>query len=121
MIEREEEGTPEKLRALRSLGVRLALDDFGTGYSSLAHLARFPIDVVKIDRSFVEGLEGDLERNGLVSGIIRLGHGLDLEVVAEGVERDEQLRSLVELGCEEGQGYLLGMPMTGSDLRRTLR
>jgi diguanylate cyclase (GGDEF)-like protein len=121
MIEREEERTPEKLRALRALGVRLALDDFGTGYSSLAHLARFPIDVVKIDRTFIEGLEGERERNGLVSGIIRLGHGLDLEVVAEGVERDEQLRRLVQLGCETGQGYLLGMPMNGADLRRALQ
>jgi len=120
MIEREEERTPERLRALRALGVRLALDDFGTGYSSLAHLARFPIDVVKIDRTFIEGLEGDQERNGLVSGIIRLGHGLDLEVVAEGVERDEQLRSLIRLGCEVAQGYLLGAPMSGADLRRAL-
>lgn len=120
MIEREEERTPERLRSLRGLGVRLALDDFGTGYSSLAHLARFPIDVVKIDRTFIEGLAGDQEGNGLVSGIIRLGHGLDLEVVAEGVEREEQLRSLVRLGCQAAQGYLLGAPMNGADLRRAL-
>jgi diguanylate cyclase (GGDEF)-like protein/PAS domain S-box-containing protein len=95
---------------LQELGARIAIDDFGTGYSSLAYLAKLPIDVLKIDRSFVQ----DCDRRGgelrLIETIVRLGHGLGLRVVAEGVERESQLEQLHTLGCDGVQGFLLGRP-----------
>jgi diguanylate cyclase (GGDEF)-like protein len=101
----------ERLSALRDLGVRLAIDDFGTGYASLAHLGRLPVDVIKIDPSFVAGLGEDETLTLLTSTIIRLGRDLGLTVVAEGIERPEQLDLLRELGCPRGQGYLVARPM----------
>jgi EAL domain-containing protein (putative c-di-GMP-specific phosphodiesterase class I) len=99
-----------KLTDLKNLGVRIAIDDFGTGYSSLAYLHRFPIDIVKIDRSFIERL-GSLEDGAaLARAIIALGNTLGLEVVAEGIELEHQQRALIELGCVAGQGYYYARP-----------
>jgi EAL domain-containing protein (putative c-di-GMP-specific phosphodiesterase class I) len=99
-----------KLTSLKKLGVRIAIDDFGTGYSSLSYLHRFPIDILKIDRSFVERLGGVEDGAALARAIITLGDALGLEVVAEGIELEHQQRELVELGCVAGQGYYYSKP-----------
>ncbi len=106
------------LTALDQVGVRIALDDFGTGYSSLSNLSMLPIHQLKIDRSFVSGLGERPEAEALVSGIINLGHGLELEVVAEGVETEEQARCLERLNCDFAQGFFFGRPSawTSSDV-----
>ena len=101
----------QELNALRAAGVALSLDDFGTGYSSLSYLKRFRFDVLKIDRSFVAGLPEDSEDVMLVKAILAMAQGLDLEVVAEGVEDEAQLRFLANQGCGLAQGFLLAKPM----------
>jgi len=98
------------LRELRSLGLHLAVDDFGTGYSSLTYLKRFPVEAIKVDRTFVNGLGIDLEDSTIVEAVVNLGHSLGLSVVAEGVETPLQLSRLREIGCDRGQGYLFGRP-----------
>ena len=102
----EGEATVEIIRRLKELGVRIALDDFGTGYSSLNHLRRYPIDVLKIDRSFIRLLGQSRDESALVQSVVRLGKTLRLEIVAEGVETDAQVDHLVALGAGFGQGYL---------------
>jgi len=109
-----------KLRAIKSLGVRLALDDFGTGYSSLSYLRSFPVDVVKIDKFFVDEIETDEGASALVQAILRLGLGLTFDVVAEGIETQEQMRSLIDLGCRYGQGYYLAHPLSSPELAEFL-
>jgi EAL domain-containing protein (putative c-di-GMP-specific phosphodiesterase class I)/ActR/RegA family two-component response regulator len=99
------------LGELKDLGLTLSIDDFGTGYSSLAYLRRLPLDEVKIDRSFVDGLATDPEDTAIVAAVISLAHALDRDVVAEGVETEEQLQKLRSLGCELAQGFLLARPM----------
>ena len=99
------------ITALRDLGVRVLLDDFGTGYSSLSYLRRFPIDVLKIDRSFVTTLPESAEDRAVVEAIITMAHALGMDVTAEGVETPEQLQVLRQLGCGYAQGYLLARPM----------
>ncbi len=100
----------ERLEDLKALGVRLALDDFGTGYSSLSYLSRFPVDILKMDRSFLR--EGSSPNaNGLATAVVGLGATLSLEVVAEGIEEEEQWHALRELGCGFGQGFLFARPM----------
>ncbi|MDQ1447544.1 MAG: hypothetical protein QOC79_515, partial [Actinomycetota bacterium] len=108
------------LAALDEVGVRIALDDFGTGYTSLSNLSALPIHQLKIDRAFVSGLGERPESEALVSAIIRLGHGLDLEVVAEGVESEQEARRLEELDCDFAQGFLFGRPEPwgGTDIGR---
>jgi diguanylate cyclase (GGDEF)-like protein len=101
------EKTSSHLNRLKSLGVRLALDDFGTGYSSLSHLRRFPVDIVKIDRVFIDGITSDRGANALVQAIVRLGRGLNIEVVAEGIEQQSQADALLQLRCPFGQGWYL--------------
>ncbi len=114
-----ETGAAAILRALKDLGVRLAMDDFGTGYSSLAHLRRFPLDVIKVDRSFVAGL-GDGQGSSIAGAIVSLAHALGLRTVAEGIEDDEQRRAVLALGCDVGQGFLFARPMPVDDLTRLL-
>jgi len=104
-----------KLRELRELGVRVAMDDFGTGYSSLSYLSRFPVDLIKMDRSFLRS-DASKETADLSSAVVALGSSLSLEVVAEGIEFDEQLNRLRSLGCELGQGFHFAYPMESSDL-----
>jgi diguanylate cyclase (GGDEF)-like protein len=98
------------LHALREHGVRLAVDDFGTGYSSLAYLRRFPVDTLKVDRAFVQGLEHDSSARSLVGAVIALGRALGMDVTAEGIETEGQLSQLRDLRCSHGQGYLLSRP-----------
>jgi diguanylate cyclase (GGDEF)-like protein len=103
--------TCAQLATLRALGVTIAMDDFGTGYSSLAQLRTLPIDIMKIDRAFVTGIESDPSALAIASTIVTLGRSLALRLVAEGVETTEQARMLTAMGCDELQGYLFGMPM----------
>jgi EAL domain-containing protein (putative c-di-GMP-specific phosphodiesterase class I) len=105
-----------RLHGLRELGVQLAIDDFGTGYSSLAYLNRFPIDKLKIDRSFVHDMLVDPVDRAIIKAIISLGHTLGLCVVAEGVEHEREAALLREAGCDELQGYLYSKPMPSADL-----
>jgi diguanylate cyclase (GGDEF)-like protein len=100
----------ERLEQLRDLGIRLSLDDFGTGYSSLSYLHRFPINTLKVDRSFVKGFGTDQDQ--IVRAIVTLAHSLKMDVVAEGIETSAQLQHLVQLGCEYGQGYLFSPPVS---------
>ncbi len=106
------------LHALKEVGVRLAVDDFGTGYSSLSYLRRFPIDVLKVDKSFVDGLGlgGDGEASGLVEAILGMARTLRLTTVAEGIEQPDQLTELTLLGCDSAQGYLLSRPVPPEQL-----
>jgi EAL domain-containing protein (putative c-di-GMP-specific phosphodiesterase class I) len=108
----------EVLDALKAMRVQLALDDFGTGYSSLSHLKHFPIDILKIDQSFVRDLNTDSGANSIVSAVIGMGRNLGMEVVAEGVESREQLTCLRELACPQGQGYFLSEPLTATEFSR---
>jgi len=114
MIDGDDE-TLAMLHELRRLGVRLGIDDFGTGYSSLSYLHRFPIDVIKIDRSFVERLTGNGDEASLADSIVRIAHGLRVTTVAEGIEDGAQLQALQTMGCDHGQGYHFARPMSGAD------
>jgi EAL domain-containing protein (putative c-di-GMP-specific phosphodiesterase class I) len=104
------EATLVALRALHDLGIRLGIDDFGTGYSSLSYLQRFPVDFLKVDQSFVQGLGRTHEDRAIVAGVVNLGHALGMGVIAEGVENIEQLHELRVLGCDIAQGFLFGRP-----------
>ncbi len=106
------------LRELRSLGLHLSVDDFGTGYSSLTYLKRFPIEAIKIDKSFVAGLGIESDDTTIVEAVVRLGQSLGLSVVAEGLESPLQLSRLRDLGCDRGQGYLFGRPRPASLIER---
>jgi len=104
------EAAGEHLRALQQLGVRVAIDDFGTGYASLSQLQQMPVDILKIDRVFVAGLGTDAQARDLLDAILGVGRALSLSVIAEGVEDEDQLLVLQEMGCESAQGFLLGRP-----------
>jgi EAL domain-containing protein (putative c-di-GMP-specific phosphodiesterase class I) len=106
------------LRRLKALGARLAIDDFGTGYSSLSYLHRFPVDILKIDRSFVERLSHASDNAELARTIVRLGQSLQLQTVAEGVEDSTQFLTLRRMGCDIGQGYYFGRPMESDEIGR---
>jgi EAL domain-containing protein (putative c-di-GMP-specific phosphodiesterase class I) len=107
------------MHKLKSLGLRLAIDDFGTGYSSLSYLHKFPTDTLKIDQSFVGQMDASRDDQEIVQTIVTLGHKLGMNLVAEGIETDEQVGLLRALGCELGQGYLFARPL-GADEATTL-
>ena len=108
------------LLRIKALGVTLVLDDFGTGYSSLAHLRRFPIDSLKIDRSFVQGLDGSDTDSTIVAAIINMSRGLRVKVIAEGIETAAQSARLCQLGCELGQGYYYALPLPADHITALL-
>ena len=111
----EIETTSQSLHQLRSLGIRVAVDDFGTGYASLSYLRQFPIDTLKIDKEFVAGLHQRQRDRVIVDAVVNLAHDLGLEVVAEGVEREDQLERLRALGCQYAQGYLVAPALDGEE------
>ena len=108
------------LRDLKQLGLRLSVDDFGTGYSSLAYLKRFPVDALKIDRTFVDGLGTDPDDSAIVTAVLALASALGLTSIAEGIETQAQLNALAALGCQRAQGFLLGRPAPAADLDEIL-
>ncbi|HEY8988167.1 MAG TPA: diguanylate cyclase, partial [Candidatus Limnocylindrales bacterium] len=116
----EGESSAAALRALRELGVGLVLDDFGTGYSSLSYLRRLPLNTIKIDRSFIDGLDSDDANLPIVQAVIALAHGLGIEVVAEGIETAGQLARLRELACDRGQGFYYARPQPPEQLTALL-
>ena len=115
VIMRDVEATIDTLTRLKDSGIKLAIDDFGTGYSSLSYLKRLPLDVLKIDRSFVAGIGRDSDDTAIVRAIISLAKSLELEVTGEGIETPEQAALLTALGCDLGQGYYYGKPIDGAD------
>ncbi len=119
MIE-EFERCHETLDALSAMGVRIALDDFGTGYSSLAHLRTFRVNTLKIDRSFVEQLGAAGSDGAIVAGVVAMAHALGMDVVAEGVETSEQLRKVMDMDCDNAQGFFLARPLTSDVMSRLL-
>ena len=118
MIMEDAEAATAMLRQLRSLNVQLSIDDFGTGYSSLSHLHRFPVNILKIDGSFVGAMAVDEESLGIVETIITLASKLKMEVVAEGIETSEQRDKLKTLQCNFGQGYLFSKPVPAPQASR---
>jgi EAL domain-containing protein (putative c-di-GMP-specific phosphodiesterase class I) len=111
VLMQDTEATIEKLLELKRLGVRLAVDDFGTGYSSLQYLKRFPIDILKIAKSFVDGLGGARDDAALARAIVDVANSFQLQVVAEGIEETAQSERLIELGCAMGQGFHFARPL----------
>ena len=120
MLMKDAESSIELLTALKSLGIALSIDDFGTGYSSLSYLKRFPLDELKIDRSFVSDIPGDATDLAIVKATIALAAAMDLRVVAEGVETAVQLQALRELGCQTYQGYLFSPPVPAASFQTLL-
>ena len=105
------------IQGLKDLGIEIAIDDFGTGYSSLSYLRTFPIDILKIDRSFIDGIDRGVEDAALARAIVQIGENLNLRIVAEGIETPRQLVEVRRLGCHEGQGFFLGMPLDAPALQ----
>jgi EAL domain-containing protein (putative c-di-GMP-specific phosphodiesterase class I) len=114
------EAATRRLRELKRLGVRIAIDDFGTGYSSLAYLRRFPVDALKIDRSFIQGIAESTESAALIHTLVQLGKTLGLDTLGEGIEQGTQLRALQEEQCDYGQGFLLARPLELEAIERFL-
>ena len=108
---RDAKDTVRRLTSIKALGVRLAIDDFGTGYSSLAHLRQFPVDALKIDRSFITGLGNNLEGETLIHTLVQLGKALSIETIAEGIEQPDELSLLQDENCDGGQGFLFARPL----------
>lgn len=109
------------LDRLKALGVRLAIDDFGTGYSSLAYLKLFPLDVLKIDKRFIDDIPAHRDDMEIVTAIIAMAHSLRLKVLAEGVENKEQLAYLKTQGCDQFQGYLTSRPVPAAEFEKLLQ
>ncbi len=118
---RNVEETAGRLTQIKALGVRIAIDDFGTGYSSLAHLQRFPVDALKIDRSFISGLEHNEEGETLIHTLVQLGKSLSIETFAEGIEQQQELSLLRDEACDSGQGFLFARPLDVADTEAFLR
>ena len=108
------------LQGLRDEGIRVAIDDFGTGYSSLAYLKRFPIQTLKIDRAFIKDMMDNTQDRAIVNAIIGMAHAMDMEVLAEGVERTDQLQYLLDKGCDRAQGYHFGKPVPAGEFQGQL-
>ncbi|MCA1788812.1 MAG: EAL domain-containing protein [Thioalkalivibrio sp.] len=121
VVMREMDQIVPKLRRLSEQGVRIGIDDFGTGYSSLSYLQRFPVDTLKIDRSFVAEIRAGNDESSIVNAIIHMARGLGLDIIAEGVENDSQLRYLHTQGCLQVQGFIYSRPLSASDLAAFLR
>lgn len=121
MLVEDIDSTTQVVERLKQLGIRLAIDDFGTGYSSLLYLKRFPVGILKIDRSFIDGLGTDREDEVIVKAVIGVARALDINSVAEGVETELQLEMLSELGCDYVQGYLFGRPCDARTARELLK
>jgi EAL domain-containing protein (putative c-di-GMP-specific phosphodiesterase class I) len=109
-----------ELQQLHDLGVRIAIDDFGTGFSSLAQLRHFPLDMIKVDRSFVQGVERDAKDTAITTNVVTLAHALGLVAVAEGIETDGQLAHMRAVGCDIGQGYLFSRPVPAAEITEFL-
>jgi EAL domain-containing protein (putative c-di-GMP-specific phosphodiesterase class I) len=116
----EPEEVAVQLERLARLGVNIAIDDFGTGYSSLSYLRRFPVSICKVDRFFVDGMDRGPEESAVARAIIKLGHSLGLDVVAEGVETQGELEELRRAGCDFAQGYLFGRPAPADEVEDML-
>jgi EAL domain-containing protein (putative c-di-GMP-specific phosphodiesterase class I) len=101
----------DRLTELKELGVQLAVDDFGTGYSSLNYIQQFPVDILKVDKSFIDAFNTDMRKSALTATIIKLAEDLDLQPVAEGIERADQLEKLLDLRCDMGQGFYFAKPL----------
>ena len=113
---RDTDDTATRLAEFKALGVRVAIDDFGTGYSSLAHLRRFPVDALKIDRSFIAGINESPETEALVHMLVQLGKTLSIETVAEGIEEYAQFSHLRREHCDSGQGFLIAHPLAADEV-----
>jgi EAL domain-containing protein (putative c-di-GMP-specific phosphodiesterase class I) len=118
---RNTEATEARLSALKELGVRIAIDDFGTGYSSLAYLQRFPVDALKIDRSFISRLTKNTEGETLIHTLVQLGKALSIETLAEGIEQRQELALLQVEQCDSGQGFLFARPLDAGSAEAFLR
>jgi EAL domain-containing protein (putative c-di-GMP-specific phosphodiesterase class I) len=116
VIMKESGAARARLQELKKVGVRIAIDDFGTGYSSLSHLQQFPVDILKIDRSFLHRMHQGQHDTALVRTIISLAKLLSLRTIAEGVEDAHQHQQLRDLGCDSAQGFLFGRPMTVEEI-----
>jgi EAL domain-containing protein (putative c-di-GMP-specific phosphodiesterase class I) len=110
-----------ELQQLQDAGVRIAIDDFGTGFSPLAVLRHFPVDMIKVDRSFVQGVERDSRDAAITTNVVTLAHALGVVAVAEGIETDGQLAHMRTVGCDIGQGYLFSRPAPGEEMTAFLR
>jgi len=121
LLGRNSDSVSSALAQFRQHGIQIALDDFGTGYASLTHLKQFPVDHIKIDRSFVRDLEHDSDDEAIIAAVISLGRSLQLAITAEGVETHGQARRLRELGCDHAQGYLYAKPMAAEQVPELLR
>ena len=117
----EAEGAIEALQRLSAMGIQIAIDDFGTGYSSLSYLKLFPIDRLKLDKSFVRDIASDNGDRAIATAVIRLGHSLKLRVIAEGVEAADQLDALRQQGCDEIQGFHFSKPLLPDELFSLLK
>lgn len=111
----------ERLNRLKAHGIRLALDDFGTGYSSLVHLVKLPIDIIKIDRSFIKSIPYSNEETSITKNILAMAHDLNYRVVAEGIETNAQLEYLTQNSCEGGQGFLLCVPLPSEQVSQVIK
>ena len=118
MIMGDTETNLDIMRTLKSMGIRLSIDDFGSGYSSLIYLRRFPADELKVDRSMIKGIDTDDDAGSIVDGFIKLAHSLRLKVVAEGAEKEMQIRCLRDYDCDEVQGYWYSKPLPADEFSR---
>ncbi|MCG8642608.1 MAG: EAL domain-containing protein, partial [Desulfobacterales bacterium] len=120
ILMQDNDETISTLNRMKSLNLRIALDDFGTGYSSLSYLTSFPVDTIKIDRSFVMACTSEKNNLVIIKAIIAMGHSLGKKIVAEGIETEEQYRFLKGLNCDEGQGYYFSRPVPSEEFAKLL-